>query len=33
MLLIEDSTHAQCVPTQLGTLHIDRALDFTRKKK
>ena len=33
MLVIEDSAYAQCVPIQLGTLHIDRALDLIRNKE
>ena len=32
MLVIEDSTYAQWVPIQLGTLHIDRALDLISEK-
>ena len=28
MLVIEDSTYAQCVPVQLGFLYIDRALEL-----
>ena len=31
MLVIEDSPYAQRVPIQLGTLHIDRALDLVSK--
>ena len=31
MLVIENSTYAQRVPLQLGTLHIDRALDLVSK--
>ena len=33
MLVIEDSTYAQCVPIQLGMLHIDRALDLISDKE
>ena len=33
MLVIEDSTYAQCVPIQLGTLHIDRMLDLISDKE
>ena len=31
MLVIEDSLYAQRVPIQLGTLHIDGALDLLAK--
>ena len=33
MLVIEDGTYAQCVPIQIGTLHIDRALDLISNKE
>ena len=33
MIVIEDSTYAQQVPIQLGTLHIDRALDLISEKE
>ena len=33
MLVIEDSTYAQCVPIQLGTLHIDKVLDLISEKE
>ena len=33
MLVIEDSTYVQWVPIQLGTLHIDRALDLVRDQE
>ena len=33
MHIIEDSVYAQWVLIQLGTLHIDRALDLIGKKK
>ena len=33
MLVIEDSAYAQCVPLQLGMLHIDRALDLISNKE
>ena len=33
ILVIEGSTCAQHVPIQLGTLHIDRALDLIRDKE
>ena len=32
-LVIEDSAYAQSVPIQLGTLHIDRALDLIGEKE
>ena len=33
MLVIEDSAYAQWVPIQLGTLHIDWALDLISEKE
>ena len=33
MLVIEDSTYAQWVSIQLGTLHIDKALDLINEKR
>ena len=33
MLVIEDSTYAQCVPIQLGMLRVDRTLDLIRRKE
>ena len=33
MLVIEDSTYAQCVPIQLGTLHIEKALELKSDKE
>ena len=33
MLVIEDSAYVQQVSIQLGTLHIDRALDLIRDKE
>ena len=33
MLVIEDSTYAQWVPIQLGTLHINRALNLISDKE
>ena len=33
MLVIENSTYAQCIPIQLGILHIDRALDLISEKE
>ena len=33
MLVIENCEYAQCVPIQLGTLHIDRALDLINHKE
>ena len=33
MFVIEDSAYAQCIPIQLGTLHIDMALDLISDKE
>ena len=33
ILVIEDSAYTQCVPIQLGTLHIDRAVDLISNKE
>ena len=33
MLVIADSTYSQCVPIQIGMLHIDRVLDLIKNKE
>ena len=33
MLVIEDNVYAHQVPIQLGTLHMDRALDLISKQE